>query len=264
VAISFVPWIPTVLADNQISDFWIQKPNIYFLVEYVYMYLGGDIFLGIVYLLLTGLFFRYLVNYLKKHTIAHLRSDKFILLTFILLCWIIFSYLVPYLKSLFSTPVMHVRYTLITLPALLVVFSLGWRLIPKQNIRLLIIGLIAISTVVNMFLVKKYYYTTTRMQFRELIQDLIQQNTESTKVYSDGAWYFNYYLDHYNAGFQAFDTYGRKFEDELANEKAIWILYSISLEGATPEQMQYLRTHYTPKKKIKYFQAEAVLYERKD
>jgi uncharacterized membrane protein len=264
VGLSFIPWIPTVLSDNEISSFWIQPPKIYFLVEYVYVYLGGDIFLGLIYLFLTGLFFRFVLRYLKDKPKSALRNDMFLYTLFVLISWIVFSYLIPYVRSIISTPVLHARYTLITLPALLIIFSIGWRIIPKQSIKLSIIGLITISTATNLFFVKDYYYTITRMQFRELIQDLIAQNTESIKVYSDGAWYFNYYLDHYKANFQAYDTYRRNLENELANEKAIWILFSPSLEGATPEQMQYINTYYTPKKKIQHFQAEAVLYERKD
>lgn len=264
IIISFIPWLPTVFTDNQISSFWIEKPKIYFIVEYVYVYLGGDVFLGIVYLVLTGLFIRYLVNYFKQYQLGNIQADMFSYMVFILFSWVVISYLIPYIRYLLSTPVMHVRYTLITLPALLMVFALGWRTISRQNIRLIVIGLIAVSSAINLLYVKDYYHTVTRMQFRELSHDLIKEKADSAKVYSDAAWYFNYYLKHYKAGFVAYDTYGRNFENELANEQAIWILYSGALEGATPEQMKYIHTYYKPSKKIQYFQVEGVLYERKN
>ena len=124
VGLAFIPWLPVVFSDLQIGAFWIQKPKAIFLAEYFYLYLGKDVVLTLTFAGFLFLFFQRL----KPN-----RENPDLLAIIILVLWLILSYAIPLVRSLVSTPILHVRYTIVTLPAWIVLFAWGWSLALGRN-----------------------------------------------------------------------------------------------------------------------------------
>jgi 4-amino-4-deoxy-L-arabinose transferase-like glycosyltransferase len=185
VALAFVPWLPIVFSDLQIGSFWIQKPKALFIAEYFYLYLGKDFVLALVFVGFLFLFFR---------TLKLDRNNPNLLATIILLLWLILSYAIPLIRSLTSTPILHVRYTIVTLPAWIILFAWGWTLIPRKNLQYMFVGIIAMSSLVNIFVIRQHYSKIDKQQFREAAEVVISRNLQNLPVVSIFPWHYNFYF----------------------------------------------------------------------
>jgi uncharacterized membrane protein len=184
-ALAFVPWLPIVFGDLQIGAFWIQRPKALFLAEYFYLYLGKDVILALVFIGFLFVFFR--------HQKVRRDNPDFMAIVTVLL-WLFFSYAIPLIRSLISTPILHVRYTIVSLPAWIILFAWGWTLISRKQLQLLLIGVIAISSVVNIFVLRRHYSKITKQQFREAAEIVITKNRVRLPVVSTFPWHYNFYF----------------------------------------------------------------------
>lgn len=85
-------------------------------MDYFYNYFGKEILQSVI---LVGLTFLFIRELLKKTVAEPQRRQLYI----ILFLWLLVSCLIPFVRSIISTPIMHIRYTIITLPAWIIIFS---------------------------------------------------------------------------------------------------------------------------------------------
>jgi uncharacterized membrane protein len=260
IALAFIPWLPVVLADNQTTSFWISEPKIYFLAVYLYVYMGKDYYAIIMTLILGVLFLMYVFS-LYKQRVAQDIYTKAIMA--ILLLWAFLSFFIPYLYSLMAIPMLQERYTIIALPALMIMFSIGWSLIKNQKVRTFVAISIVISTCINFIFFDKYYTKVTKMQFREISTEVVRQNTINADIYSDAAWYFNYYFEVLQAEKKVTHPGGINFEQSLSGKDFVWVLQSPALKGVDNKNYQYLDTYFEAVNHIRYPGISARLYKRK-
>ncbi|QHT68847.1 hypothetical protein GXP67_20440 [Rhodocytophaga rosea] len=264
ICVAFIPWMPTVLADNNYSSFWIAMPKLYFPAVYLYVYLGKDPYYGIVVLVLGILLISYAIQ-LYKQTVTTSEEKTAKKSIFILFLWIILSYLIPFLYSVLALPMLHERYTIISLPALFIAFGWGWSLIENMNIRRFVPISIFLSTIINLLFFNQHYSRIYKMQLRELSQEVININraTHSNPlIYSTGAWYFNYYFNLLQPDTLVRDINGINLEQNMANADSIWVLEAAALDQIDEINKTYIEKHFVPRKEISLFQTSAVLYER--
>lgn len=142
VIVGFIPWIPVIINDLGISSFWIKKPSAIFLLDYFYNYTGKDVVTTLAWVTLMVFFIK---------TWKQVDESRRPLLV-ILLTWLVLSYLIPYLRSIISVPMLHIRYTMIALPAWIVIFAMGWDSIRKWRLKyyfVILIPLAAINSLSN-------------------------------------------------------------------------------------------------------------------
>lgn len=185
VALTFIPWLPVVFGDLQIGQFWIQKPKPLFLAEYFYLYLGKDI-------ILTLLFVGFLIIFFRENRFKRTNKDFLVVITLVL--WLLLSYAIPLIRSLVSTPVLHVRYTIVTLPAWIILFAWGWTLVPGKKVTLMLAGVIAVSSIINLIFLRGHYNKISKQQFREAAEIVIAKNEEKLPVVSTFPWHYNFYF----------------------------------------------------------------------
>jgi uncharacterized membrane protein len=185
--IAFLPWVPVILHDLGVSEFWIRRPKASFLLDYFYAYFGKDIFQTLCYVALIVFFVLRIKT--RKTDDADFRPAYLIIIV-----WIFFSYLIPYVKSITGTPVLHIRYTMIALPAWILMFSIGWNAIEKDSWKKSFVWLIPLSVCVTLIFFKQHYTRLEKQQFREVSQLVIEKNTPHLPMLSLRDWHFNHYF----------------------------------------------------------------------
>jgi uncharacterized membrane protein len=183
--ICFIPWMPVIFSDLGIDSFWIQRPTPIFLLEYFYGYVGKDALVSLIFLVFTILYSR------AYFTMAS--SDKLKSVYLIIILWLFISYLIPLTYSLLRQPMLHIRYTIVTLPAWILIFALGWDEIVSRRWKYAILATAALSSVINIFFIRDHYHKIQKQQFREASY-AVQNASEEAPVFSNYAWHYNFYF----------------------------------------------------------------------
>lgn len=110
----FIPWMPIFLRQmtSKNNTVWIPYPGIYLVLESL-VDLIGNIFIAIIFFILSGFFISELKN-MKNEEMERL---------LILLSWIIIPFVLVLSYSYAFSPIYHTRYMLFTLPALFMLFA---------------------------------------------------------------------------------------------------------------------------------------------
>lgn len=248
--IAFIPWIPTIISDSKISTFWIKVPEPYFIAEYFYDYTGKDPLTTGLYLIFIFLFAR---SFFSKASFDFNGKPIYI----IIVLWILLSYLLPYLRSISSTPMLHARYTIVTLPAWFILFAIGWNKIKYLNWRSYIPLLLVFTFLVNMLFFKKHYTRIHKSQFREVSELVVKKNNLNEPVYSSLPWHFNFYFR--NSNYKAQDL------QELSSsyDKRFWLLQAHYPDNEMIFEVNNLKTDFEIIEQYSFYQANAFLMQRK-
>ncbi len=243
VAVFFIPWLPVIIADLKIGSFWIQKPKPHFLLEYFYGYFGKDLLSTLIFAVLIGLF----VKQIRSTTD---REQKII--GSILALWLLLSYLIPYVKSLTSVPMLHIRYTIVSLPAWIAVIALGWDSINNQKTKWVIVALLIVIPVVNLFAFRKYYSKVTKQQFREAAR-LVQKQNPKIPVFTTFPWHLGYY-------FHGLEHKPQPFEVQtMSSMNKFWLVQIQILSKQELADQLALLTGYRVAERHSFHQVEALL-----
>lgn len=244
VAICYAPWLPTVLQDSKIQSFWIEKPTLYFVVTYLLEYMGRDYISCTLFLAMGVLFIRNWLSPDKKTPLEYL----------VVVLWILFSYGIPFVWSLVDTPLLYVRYTMVTLPAWLVLLAIGYQGIQQRNLKYAVIAIIFISSIANLTLRINYYSRIEKAQYRQVSALVQKANTTSLPVYSSSSWHWNFYFQ--NMGYRVqqltLDTLPDRF----------WLVQSHSHQEMIKEVNELLR-HFNIRERHEFHQANALLFTKK-
>lgn len=267
ISVSFLPWLNTLIHDSQITSYWIQKLKPYFFLGYYRMYWGKDFITEKVSIFIGFIYIWHLIITLRNKTITKEETANAI----VIISWILFSLLIPYVRSVVSTPMLTPRYTLVTLPAIFIVISLGLDLIKRKLYKVILIALIFSSVMIHMFVVEKYYASVVKAQLREAADVVIKSRRSEIKVYSNLEWWYNFYF--YSTSPRIF-VRGRYptneksdlafFIEEVGDQKEFWVLSGqTESNGLTDSQAAYTKENFRIKENHRFHQASAVLYERK-
>ena len=162
--LSLLPILEYIPFDRENIFFFIHKPSAIFFISYIYHYFECDTLL--ILFALSGLIG---LVYLANRNIPTQEKNALILL----LIWISVGFLLPYLKSILSTPMLHIRYTIYIVPAILLFVSYGiWRI--GRWKREIFLGLIVFFSLYHLFY--NYYPTITKDQWREVLQSVNKYN----------------------------------------------------------------------------------------
>lgn len=264
-AISFIPWYPVVFNDLGIKDYWLKTPHPFFVFEYFYLYTGKEPLMALISLFLLGVLIKMHWNW--KLTVDENDKKEAIHLDLIvpaLFIFLVICYLIPYAYSLFKTPILHDRYTIITLPAWFSLIALGFSYLSNQKFKIFIVFSLCLSTFINLFLLNPHYLKIHKSQFREVSKEVVKEIEEGYLLYSDVENLYNFYLEQYQSRVKAVNPYQRDIEKELKDKKGLYILLAHTglNESISQEQLQIIRRLFREKKKIEFHQASAILYTR--
>jgi len=259
---AFSFWLPTVLSDAGITSFWIGPPTPWFFIEHIQAYMNGDNFSVLIMAFLIGLL---VITYLLKapKPTIEFRYYPVSIHLLIVSIWVFVSYALPYLYSIWRVPILVPRYTIIVLPALFVMSALGWSMLPRFWLKILVLVALVCIMVRSIFFLNWYYINITKTQFREVTQAVIGQHPSAT-IYSPREWYFNCYLRVLGSDKTVINPAYINFEQEVVNHREIWVLRAfLGAPDEHPFPLAIIDKYFTVKKTLTYYDAYAVLYVKK-
>jgi hypothetical protein len=127
-------------------------------------------------------------------------------------------------KSYGEVSLILTRYFTSILPVIILILASSISFIRNKIIQTLLIAVIFLLTLSNLFVVKKYYFSINKAQFREASDFVIQNNKNNEKVYTSQKYWFDYYF----------------INDSISKE-----IYEVELEGLI-QQMKADSTKIAP------------------
>jgi len=244
-ALSFIPWLPTLLQDTKIEQFWIPVPKIIFPARYFFDYTGKDEVSALIFGILILLFIAYFFKPENRKNAAY----------WMLVVWISVSLALPYFRSIFSTPILHVRYTIVTLPAWILLIAIGFDGIRTKQYKYILALLVVVSSITNLFIPSGHFSRVDKPQLRETSKNLAEHvGRDSIPILSPIPWHFNYYLNGYGLEAKQFSLQG--------NLEHFWFLQS-KTSTEMDEEFQKLIEGYRINQEIVNIDARALLLEKK-
>jgi mannosyltransferase len=247
------PWIGVFINDSAIDYFWIPPVSLSFLPHFLYEYFKDKLSFYLCGLLILYILFKLFINLIN--------TKKMSLEVMVLLSWLVLGYGIPYIYSVMVLPMLISRYTMIVLPAVLMLIAFAIDTLPRRNAAILICLTIGISSIWSLVFVQDYYSSIKKEQFREAAMKAAEENTASTVIFSDHAWHFNYYLKLSNPNIHAVHPWEldyvsllEKYDKVivLINGKAFW----------EPLQKQLTISHFSRSRKHLYYNTSVEIYQK--
>jgi len=250
VVISIIPWIPIFFSDSETQNFWIQAEPFYFLIKYFYVYFK-DIFSSFVF---ATVLIIYLLSRYKLFKANH-SIDRVDLLV---VGGVAFSFIIPLIYSILQTPMLHIRYTLIALPPLIIMISLGFTFL-KARLQTILLIATCFTSLFSLVVIEKYYVKILKEDWRGLVNDVIKSGSPTDVIVSRYEWYCNYYFKSLHSEFRARLPNQFKLEDQ--HRPGVWWLDGFDVLP-TPDtaEVNLLKKGYLLRKTDTLYRARASYY----
>lgn len=256
VLLAFLPWIPIIVNSLQIKSFWIVDPGPLFFIEYFRFYFTGWWGLSFKYILNWTLFL--VLLYYFWTLVCRARKKQSIEIDhFIILGWGVLTLLIPYMYTVYRMPMLVDRYTIITLPAILLVIAMGWVYIKNVYLKIVLVLIFVVSD----FRIHSRYFTRYRKsEYRELAFHIIQENKNSYPVLSQYPWHWNYFFRKFHA-LEVQPMLNLSEPDWIKDKEKIWVIApQAHLLGG---QAEILDSSFLVENELQQYDCNAVLYARK-
>ncbi len=205
ILLLYLPWLPYMFSGSE-NESWMNQAGLGQFFEYLYNYTGKN-----------PIEFLFVLTALVL-SVKFWKSNK--ILYSILFGSILLGFLIPLIISYLSIPMLHIRYTFIYFPSLIIMVAMFWEqtpLLSEQRKRYLYI-VVLLAILINFFFVNDFTQGIHKEAWKEVASDIAKFNNENgDNVYLEQAFYLNYYLDkneHPDA--QQFSSY--------QNEASFWFL----------------------------------------
>ena len=163
------PLLLSIIADASRDTFWIVRPESDFLIDYMEKFFGES---SIIMILIISL----MVIALSQISSDRIRGETKLGFSFLTI-WIIVVTTVPYLVSIFFVPVLISRNLIILLPAIILLISFGLKYSGIKKLKLFVFFVLIILSSTTIFYEQNYYHKISKEQFRYLINNVIEKNT---------------------------------------------------------------------------------------
>lgn len=246
----FLPSFKIFIAAMEIKSFWIPypTPDVYTLMYKEFF--GNSEMLMFVFGFMAVLYFIKLSKE-KEQEVSYesVVTNQTVLGFIVLAAWIVIVLLVPLIRSYTSIPMLISRYFINILPAILIVIAVGLAQFKNRIIRWSFIAMLFVFSVNELIVVKKYYKTVTKTQFREATQFIAENNNHKEPVVTSLAWYFSYFLNNDVNKFtivdKPLDAYIQEMTQDPTKQKAFWYVDAHNRPfKVTPQTQQFLDTHF--------------------
>jgi len=250
IVVSIISWIPIFFSDSKTQNYWIQMESFYFPVRYFYVYFK-DVFSCFVFA--SVLLYYFLAKY--KLFKVNRTIDR---VDLILLGGVALSFIIPLIYSFFYIPILHVRYTLIAVPPLVVMISLGFSVL-KSRLQTILLIATCCTSLFSLIVIEKYYAKIIKEDWRGLVTGVIQTANPTDVILSNYEWYCNYYFKSRHSEFRA--VLPNRFNIEDQKPPRVWWLDGWRV-SPTPDtvEIKLLKKGYLLKKTDRVFRAMASCY----
>jgi len=250
ILVLFLPCVKIFIAAMAIKDFWIPypTPDAYTLIFKEFF--GNSEFILCLFGFIVTLYFIKLSKE-KPFLISYngIVENKIVFSFIVILFWIFTVIFIALVRSYTSIPMIISRYFINVLPAVLLIISIGIIQFRNQIIRAGFLSLLVVFSLTNVIIIKKYYKTVDKTQFREITQFIIDNNKNHEPVVTSLAWYFPYFLDNKQNKFSIIDNnldaYVQGMVQGTVKRKAFWYVDAhIRPYKVSPETQQFLDQNF--------------------
>lgn len=268
IGVCYSAWLPFLLSMTTIKSFWIQPPQESFAIDYFYEFFGNSDLLKpfVLLFLTTGLIYIF-INGTKED--QNIKRNNVVTLFLVCAIWIAVSYFIPYLRSLLVVPMLHPRYTIVILPAFIILMSFGLGLINKAA-SITILAVFTLLSLTDIVLVKEYYEKPGKTQFREMAGFITEDSSEVYPVIINSGvtlWHQQYYLKRFGHKEALLSGDGGKAIDALLaqaqgpNQPAgFWLNDAFNSPKPSPELLAKINKVFILVKSQDFLDAWAQLY----
>jgi uncharacterized membrane protein len=267
--IIFSPSFEALLRVTEIKSFWLQKPGPEAFTSMFREFFGNsEMLISVINLLVIFYFINLFKEKNNNQNSNAIISNKVVFSFIILSTWLSVSLIIPLIRSYLDVPMILSRYFINILPVLILVISIGINFIKNDLIRIVVITYLVVFSILDLFVVKNYYNTVTKSQYRELSEEIIKRNPDKSKLVVFWSWIFPYFfqnesqikiegnsLDDYVNGMRSGSILNKSFWYADANSRPLQI---------SPENQIYLDTNFILKEKLEYYDAWANYYVSKN
>jgi hypothetical protein len=198
IFVGYLPWLSFLKDMAEIKSFWIGPIDPNFAENFFYGYFGNSGLLNPI-LIFALIFFSIKVMQVGVPVPALIKSSALQLSFITFFFTILVTYMIPYLRSLLVVPMLFDRYTIVVLPAFLIAIAFGFELIPSNGMRSILLTVFLLLSLTDIFVVKKFYTSVRKTQFRELTEYLTEDKKLQFPIVNERtSWQHQYYLDYYH------------------------------------------------------------------
>ncbi|HEX9981553.1 MAG TPA: glycosyltransferase family 39 protein [Flavobacterium sp.] len=262
MAILFIPpSLKIFIVASKIKNFWIPAPtpDVYTLIFYEF-FGNSEIILCLFGIIITLYFIRLAKEKPSKPDYDSVTGNKNVFSFILLAAWIITVIFIPLVRSYLSTPMIIGRYFINVLPAILIIIAVGLTQFRNQGIRLALLGILLLFSITDLIIVKKYYKTICKTQFREVTEFIVDNNRNNEPVVTNLPWYLPYFLNtgthKYNIVDKKLDPYVYEMTKDSTLRKPFWYMSAHGTPYKVDEStQQYLDEHFVVENSIDMFDA---------
>ncbi len=250
----------------EIKSFWLAPPT-----GDVYTKMISEIFGNseMVLYSVNLIFIAFIISVFveKQGNNKRLFDNKLIFSSIILFIWMVVSLIIPLLKSHLDVSMIINRYFISIVAILVIVLAIGTELIKSNLIKTIVIIYVTLFSLIDLFVVKKYYSTVTKSQFRELTNQIREKNTEKSKIVTMWSWLFpHFYQEESEIKIEGgnLEDYINLLKNGSVKPNDFWYADANSRPFTiSPEGQSYLDQNYNLDKKIELYDAWANYYTLK-
>jgi len=250
VVVGYLFWVPVMLNQMKIKDFWIKPVKNWFFVDYIINYfVNTPIAIGFsILFVLSAVYFFIEIDKNKESNEGKWSIRISTALTFSI---VFFSYLIPYLKSLESS-VLTPRNTIVTLPFILIGAAAGANFIKFKKLKITIVVLLVLACGFVTLKDSNGYLTKQKEKWREAVKFVIDNATPNKSiVLSESNYkqysYFQYYFDHFGSDFKVLHPSKYQFLKLLADNNfnlEVWTLEGHWKPEVSKENLKILKAFF--------------------
>ncbi len=265
-----IPTYKTFLKAMEYKSGWLTLPGADGMTLIFHHFFGNTELLYFIFSSLI-LFFCLRVFKLKNKPITsnYLINNKLFLSFFILFIWIFISIILPIIKSYTSEPMITTRYFFGILPALMIIIAIAIENIKNKVIKSAIIVLIVTVSLIDLFLIKDYYNSVSKTQFREVSESMKKFDSDKDKIVSAYGWVLSYFFDK-EEGYQpeiemTFENYIHLMKTQAIDLESFWYFDGNFRPYNIPNEDEvYLKEYFINDKTIEKQDCWAKHYQLKD
>ena len=272
VGFIFILWFvgPFYHTASSIQSFWIKKQSLLSIFRFFPKYFSThSLFLEITvtFVLLISLA-HLLLNAYKKEGLFKKGKLNFLIISCFV--WVFITLLIPYIYSLVKLPVLHIRYTIVLLPAVIIVISVAVELIQNVKIKCAVFISLVIIFVSPLFQ-NRYYSEPAKTQYREMAQYISSDTAHNTWPIITISMFFpftqeqSYYLHKNGCNVNIVEGTKKNCDSMLRGKdiKGFWLTRAHENSRWNPVMPDNLDSFYLLLKERSFVDADAKLYIRK-
>ncbi|MCF6131468.1 glycosyltransferase family 39 protein [Flavobacterium wongokense] len=223
----YLPTYKLFVKTSEITSIWIQMPTLDVYTQFFKDFFGQSEMVLFFIVALVLLFFIQLFKTENSENLAiNPKEDKLIFSFFVLFIWILVTLLLPLIRTYTTLPMLINRYFINILPAVIIIVAIGLSYIRNEIVRYGILSIIVLFSLTDIIVVKHYYKSPNKTQFREVTQFILDNNTAKDPVVTSLSWYFPYFLDngkvHTTIVDGTLDNYVNEMVQDSTKRKSFW------------------------------------------